>query len=41
MFLTPGTLPFESLWEKFLQVWCWYTYHLSFQMTTEFISICM
>lgn len=21
MFLTPGTLPFEKLWEKFLQVW--------------------
>lgn len=21
MFLTPGTLPFERLWEKFLQVW--------------------
>jgi hypothetical protein len=22
MFLTPGSLPFEKLWEKFLQVWC-------------------
>jgi hypothetical protein len=23
MFLTPGSLPFEKLWEKFLQVWCY------------------
>lgn len=38
MFLTPGSLPFEKLWEKFLQVWRRYTHHVLLSvMRMEFV----